>query len=62
MTPAEVVTHVLGVRQLARDLDVSPSTVIRWKDRGGNIPSKYHQKIIELSNGELDAEALVYGR
>ena len=62
MTPAEVVTKVLGVRPLARMLNVSPSTVGKWKEREGGIPSQYHKKIIELSEGEITADDLVFGR
>lgn len=62
-TPAEIVTDVLGVRPLARQLEVSPSTVVKWKvRREGRIPSVYHRKILELAGGALTANDLVYGR
>ena len=61
-TPADVVIDELGVRGLARKLNLSPSTIIRWRQRGGRIPSRHHIKIIELSNGTINADALVYGR
>jgi hypothetical protein len=70
MTPAEAVTEELGVRPLARNLNISPSTILRWKERGegerkGEVPSKYHRDIIRLSKmvgGTIDAHVLVYGR
>ena len=61
-TPAEVVIAVLGVRPLARSLGVVPATVINWRERGGTVPSKYHVRLIELSEGEITAGDLVYGR
>ena len=61
-TPAEVVIEVMGVRPLARSLGVVPATVINWRERGGNVPSKYHVRLIELSEGEITAGDLVYGR
>ena len=62
MTPADVVTSVLGVRPLARMLEIAPSTVGKWKERGGDIPSRYHKQIIELGNGQITANDLVFGR
>jgi hypothetical protein len=61
-TPAEVVTEVLGVRPLARSLGIVPSAVLRWRERGGEIPSRYHKQIIELSDGKITPNDLVYGR
>jgi hypothetical protein len=60
-TPAEVVIEYLGVRPLARNLSIAPSTILKWRERGGNIPSRYHQKIIELSKHHLNADNLVWG-
>ena len=61
-TPAETVIGELGVRGLARDLEIAPSTVVRWRDRGGKVPSKYHIRIIDLSKGKISTNDLVYGR
>ena len=61
-TPAEVVIEHLGVRPLARSLNIVPTTVIKWRERGGEIPSRYHKRIIELSEGEITPNDLVYGR
>jgi hypothetical protein len=60
-SPAETVIEVFGIRPLAKELDIAPSTVIRWRDRGF-IPSKYHVQIIDLSMGKLKPADLVYGR
>ena len=60
-TPAEVVIAELGVRPLARSLGISPSTVLKWRERGGLVPSRYHLKILELSNNFLNADDLVHG-
>jgi hypothetical protein len=61
-TPAEIVIETLGVRPLARSLNISPSTVLKWRDRTGKIPSKYQARIIELANGKISAADMVYGR
>lgn len=61
-TPAETVIEELGVRGLARSLEIAPSTIIRWRDRGGNVPSKYHVRIIDLAAGKISTDDLVYGR
>ena len=61
MTPAEVVIKHLGVRPLARELGLHPSAVSHWQ-RSGTVPAKYHQQIIELSDGKVDPIDLVYGR
>lgn len=61
-TPAEVVIEELGVRPLARSLGIVPSTILRWREREGRIPSQYHRQIIELSEGKLSADDMVYGR
>ena len=62
-SPATVVTDEMGVRPLARQLGISPSTVVKWKVRcEGRIPSVYHRQIIELSEGKLTADDLVFGR
>jgi hypothetical protein len=60
--PAEVVTQELGVRPLARQLGIAPSTVGKWKERTGGIPSVYHKRIIELAEGRITADDLVFGR
>lgn len=64
MTPAEVVIKELGIRKLARDLGLkSPSAVSHWRNRGGGlVPSRYHPRIIELADGRISAEDLIYGR
>jgi len=62
MTPAEVVTSELGVRGLARSLGLEPSTILRWKEGKGTIPSKYHAKLLELGKGRFSAWELVKGR
>lgn len=62
MTPAEVVTSKFGVRPLARKLGCTPSCVVRWETRGGQVPQKWHKDIIELAKGEITAEDLIYGR
>lgn len=60
-TPADVVIARFGIRPLARDLVVAPSTISRWR-RKGNVPAKYHLKLIEMSDNRLTASDLVFGR
>lgn len=60
-TPAQVVISLLGIRNLARELGVAPSTVLRWR-KAGVVRSKYHKRIIALSNGQITPNDLVYGR
>lgn len=62
MTPAQVVHKILGVRKLARDLNRTPGTVMKWAEGEGLVPAKYHRKIIELSEGRLTPHDLIYGR
>jgi transposase-like protein len=53
-SPADVVIDELGVRPLARTLKISPSTVARWRELpGGNVPSVYHVRLLELGKGAL---------
>jgi hypothetical protein len=61
-TPAEVVIKELGVRPLARSLDIAPSTVLKWRERNGLVPALYHRKIIQLSLGRITPNDLVNGR
>jgi hypothetical protein len=61
-TPADTVIDVLGVRPLARSLEIAPSTISRWREGGGNVPSKYHIRIIDLAKGDISTDDLVYGR
>lgn len=64
-TPAEVVIDLFGIRPLARELDVDPTTVIRWRSGDGLVPAAYHVPLLDLAkrDGEkLTANDLVYGR
>lgn len=51
-TPADKVIRAFGgVRPLAREIDVAPSTVAKWRmppplGRGGHIPRWNHAKIL----------------
>lgn len=61
--PAEVVIELLGVRALARALDLTPGAVSMWQE-SGLVPSKHHQRIIEIAaeqNKTLTPDMLVYG-
>lgn len=50
LTPAEVVIADFGIRPLARDLDIDPTTVVRWRKRtGGLVPSDYHIDLLKLA-------------
>lgn len=62
MTPAKLVTNLLGVRPLARKLKTAPSTIIRWRYGDGLVPSKYQRQIINISEGRISAEDIVFGR
>lgn len=66
LTPAEVVIREFGIRPLARDLDVDPTTIVRWRNNaGGLIPSGYHKPLLALAVAErktLSADDLVHGR
>jgi hypothetical protein len=65
-TPAEVVIAEFGIRPLAREIPVDPSTIIRWRERGdGLIPSRYHRRLLALAKAHgrtLTAADLVSGR
>lgn len=61
-TPYEVVTEELGVRPLARALQVHKSTVCRWRHAKQGIPKLYFNRIMRLADGRISLEDLVYGR
>jgi len=52
-----VVERLGGCRQVARILDIHPSTISRWmtptnaKGTGGRIPQKYWSKLLNYSRG-----------
>lgn len=64
LTPARYVCKLLGVRALARALDLSPGTVSKWQRDGGLIPSQYHIPILAIARKKrkrLSAAILVHG-
>jgi len=62
MNPAEVVIKELGgIRPGARLLDCNPGTIWHWK-QVGRVPSKRHNKILEVCEGRVLPEELVVGR
>lgn len=65
-TPAEVVIDAFGIRPLARELDIDPSTIVRWRRiLPGLIPSGYHRPLLALAERDhisLTADDLVNGR
>jgi hypothetical protein len=62
LSPAEVVIEMFGVRPLAKSLGIAPSSILRWREREGRIPGKYHVELIEMSKGRLSADDVVFGR
>jgi hypothetical protein len=65
LTPAETVIKDFGVRPLAKELGVDPTTIIRWRSHDGLVPSAYHLPLIALAKRmkkPLVAEELVMGR
>ena len=66
LTPAEVVIAEFGIRPLARDLDVDPTTIVRWRrNDGGLIPSSYHKPLLALAvsgRKTLSTDDLINGR
>lgn len=62
LTPAQVVAKELGIRPLARRLELSPSTVKRWQSRDGLVPSRYHIAILMAAKGKVTSDELVHGR
>jgi len=62
-SPADVVIEELGVRPLARALKIHPSAPIKWRKRhNGSVPHYHHKRIIELAEGRITTNDLVYGR
>lgn len=59
MTPAQVVKHELGVRPLAKQLGCTPSCIAKWGDK---VPQNWHQQILEIADGKVTAQDLIYGR
>lgn len=65
LTPAETVIKDFGVRPLARELAIDPTTIIRWRHGDGLVPSEYHLRLLHLAKRKkraLSAEELVMGR
>lgn len=66
MTPADVVIAEFGIRPLARELNIDPTTIVRWRRSArGLVPSAYHTALLDLAVREkvtLTAEDLVNGR
>lgn len=66
LTPAEVVIEIFGIRPLARELEVDPTTIVRWRrGPGGLIPSQYHKPLLLLAQRDrqkLTPEHLVNGK
>ena len=64
-TPAEVVIGLFGIRPLARELDIDPTTVVRWRQRSGLVPSAYHRPLLTLApklGVVLTENDLIHGR
>lgn len=66
LTPAEVVIHEFGIRPLAREIDVDPTTIVRWRSNDdGLVPAQYHVTLLDLAKRQqkrLAPEELIYGR
>jgi hypothetical protein len=66
LRPADVVIKEFGIRPLAAELTVSPSTVWRWKNSDpGLVPSEHHVALLDLAKRwgkQLTAEDLINGR
>ena len=66
LTPAEYIVYKFqGVRRTSEALKIAPSTVSRWINGSGNVPSKYHIKIISIAKRyrmRITPNDLVYGR
>lgn len=72
ITPAAYVISLFGgIRPLARDLDVEPSTVWRWKEPAaaggsdGQIPRTMQGRLLDIAKArglDLTAEDLIRGR
>jgi len=72
MTPANlVVARAGGIRPLARLLEMDPSAIAKWINRGGRIPNSTrsgrestHKRLLDLSKKHrwhLTAEELTFG-
>ena len=65
ITPAQLVVQSFnGVRATARELEIDPSIVSRWK-KDGRVPDTYQRRILETAweNGiDLTAHDLIFGR
>ncbi len=65
LSPADAVLADFGIRPLARILEVDPTTVIRWRNGDGLIPSQYHRRLLEIAkelNVKLTTDDLIHGR
>lgn len=66
---ASVIAKFGGVRPLARELGLDPSTISKWQTRSrkhgteGLIPARYHWTLLALARSrsiELEAEELIH--
>ena len=66
ITPAEIVIEMFGgIRPLAKQMNLAPSTVLRWLQRGGVIPLRHWPAIQELAKKKkmkLTLEDLAAGK
>lgn len=64
LNPGQLVVSLFGVRPLAAEIQVSPTTVLHWRDKG-EVSADKQKAILELARKRrvpLTAEELIYGR
>ena len=48
-----LIKHYGSPAETARALDVDPSTISKWKERGGIVPINTALKVVDLTRGEV---------
>ncbi len=65
MTPVEMAIKEFGsIRKLALAIHRDPAAIVRWKQRGGHIPTAVQRKLLNVAwdrGIQLSAHDIVFG-
>lgn len=58
MTPAEIIDALGGALPLSRRLGIPSTTIGNWRSRN-SIPARYHQALVDISDGYIRPDQIV---